>query len=81
MVSGTRCPACSDQLKEWSESRAAAQKAVVLNFLTSIHPERSDSRLEKANLRAFFAGDFGPERFDLWPERVDYGSVKGIFRT
>ena len=46
-------------------------------------------------MRAFFAGDFGPERFeflpervdfwperaDLRPERVDYGSVKGIFRT
>ena len=26
MVSGTRCPAKSDQLKKWSESRAAAQK-------------------------------------------------------
>ena len=26
MVSGTRCPAWSDQLKKWSESRAAAPK-------------------------------------------------------
>ena len=26
MVSGTRCPAWSDQLKRWSESRAAAPK-------------------------------------------------------
>ena len=26
MVSGTRCPARSDQLKKWSESRAAAAK-------------------------------------------------------
>ena len=26
MVSGDRCPACSDQLKKWSDSRAAAQK-------------------------------------------------------
>ena len=26
MVSGTRCPARSDQLKKWSESRAAAPK-------------------------------------------------------
>ena len=26
MVSGDRCPACSDQLKKWSESRAAAPK-------------------------------------------------------
>ena len=27
MVSGTRCPAWSDQLKKWSESRAAAPKS------------------------------------------------------
>ena len=26
MVSGTRCPACSDPVKKWSESRAAAPK-------------------------------------------------------
>ena len=26
MVSGTRCPAWSDKLKKWSESRAAAPK-------------------------------------------------------
>ena len=26
VVSGTRCPAWSDQLKKWSESRAAAPK-------------------------------------------------------
>ena len=26
MVSGTRCPAWSDQLMKWSESRAAASK-------------------------------------------------------
>ena len=38
------------------------------------------------SLRAFFAGDFGPERFDFlpervdfWPERVDFGSERGIF--
>ena len=27
MVSGTRCPAWSDELKKWSESRAAAPKS------------------------------------------------------
>ena len=26
MVSGTQCPACNEQLKDWSESRAAASK-------------------------------------------------------
>ena len=26
MVTGTQCPALSDQLKKWSESRAAAKK-------------------------------------------------------
>ena len=26
LVSGTHCPACSDQVKEWSESRVAASK-------------------------------------------------------
>ena len=30
MVSGTRCPAWSDQVKKWSESRVAAPRADVL---------------------------------------------------
>ena len=49
MVSGTQCPAWSDWLKEWSESRAAAPKGrcpvghrgdfpdVHLSFRPSVH--------------------------------------------
>ena len=37
MVSGTRCPAWNDQLKKWSESRAAAPKGQFLVADTQLY--------------------------------------------
>ena len=57
MVSGTRCLVQSNQLKNWSESRAAAPKSQHpvghgVDFLTSVCLERSDLRLKRATLRS-----------------------------
>ena len=48
MVSGTRCPAWSDQLRKWSESRAAAPKG----RCPVRHRGEFFRRPERAHLRA-----------------------------
>ena len=43
-----------------------------MNFLTSIHPERSDFRLHRAYFRPERA-EYKPGRVDLWSKRADFG--------
>ena len=45
MFSGTRCPALSDELKKWSESRAAALKGVLEGLEGKFQAKRADLKL------------------------------------
>ena len=56
MVSGTRCPAWSDQIKKWSESR------VILR--AELRPKWSDFMFERAEFGLEMA-DFGLNKADL----------------
>ena len=58
MVSGTRCPAWSDQLKKWGESRAAAPKGQcpVEHRGEPICPPVSNFRLVRSSLDLSYLG-------------------------
>ena len=56
-----------------------------MNFLMSVRPERSDFRLERANLRphrVYFRlerAEYKPGRVDFWPKKADFGCERANF--
>ena len=88
MVSGTRCPAWSDQLRKWSESRAAAPKgrcpvgqgqklrtSVGADFWSSkgSNEIRDEDRLGLKGQFLVFTGEIRPKKADFRPQMVDFG--------
>ena len=71
MVSGTRCPAWSDQVKKWSESRAAAPKGRC--------PVGHRGEPLRMSVSPYKRADFEPKRADLGPKIADLGPKRADF--